>query len=167
MKLLRQGFGLYLLLLFIPITIAASALRFSAMAQFAVAAIGIIPLSALIGRSTECLAARLGPQKGALLNSTFGNATELIIGLIALHSGLVELVRASIIGSILGNILLVFGASAFAAGLKYKTVEFNQDLAQTSTITLLLAVVAIAVPALSELTSTSKPAFLKRPRSIA
>jgi Ca2+:H+ antiporter len=145
---LRAAHGIYLLLMFVPLTVAAKLLHFSDIAQFGCAALGIIPLSALIGRATESLSDRLGPQWGGLINATFGNFTELIIGIFALHSGLVELVRASIIGSILGNVLLVLGACAFAGGLKYKTQEFSQDLAQTNAITLMLAVVAIVVPAL-------------------
>jgi Ca2+:H+ antiporter len=148
MKLSDWRRGVNILLIFVPISVALQVLGRPGSWQFVCAAVATVPLSAIIGKSTEELAKRLGAQLGALLNATFGNATELIIGIIALHAGLIGLVRASIIGSILGNILLVLGASALAGGLKYRTQEFNQDLAQTNSITLLLAVIAISVPAI-------------------
>ena len=148
MKLTDWRRAVNLLLIFIPVSIVLKLTGQSSLIQFGCAALAIIPLSALIGQATEELAKRLGAQWGALLNATFGNATELIIGIFALHAGLIELVRASIIGSILGNILLVLGASALAGGLRYRVQEFNQDLAQTNSITLLLAVIALSVPAI-------------------
>jgi Ca2+:H+ antiporter len=140
--------AVYLLLLFIPIGIVLKLTRQSNVVQFFCAVLAIIPLSAIVGRATEEIAKRLGAQLGALVNATFGNSTELIVGLFALHAGLVDLVRASIIGSILGNILLVLGASALAGGLRYRFQTFNQDLAQTNSITLLLAAIAISLPAI-------------------
>ena len=148
MKLSDWRRGIYLLLIFVPISGALAILHAPAAWRFVGSAIATVPLAAMMGRSTEELSKRLGAQWGALVNATFGNATELIIGIFALHAGLIGLVRASIIGSILGNILLVLGASALAGGLKHRFQEFNQDLAQTNSITLLLAVVAISVPAL-------------------
>ncbi len=139
---------IYVLLIFVPISVALAVMHASDTLQFGAAAIAIVPLSATIGRATEELAKRLGAQWGGLLNATFGNATELIIGLFALHEGLLGLVRASIIGSIIGNILLVLGACALAGGLRFRFQEFNQDLAQTNSITLVLATSAIAIPAI-------------------
>jgi Ca2+:H+ antiporter len=101
-----------------------------------------------MGLATEGLTAHLGSLWGSLLNATFGNATELIIGLFGLHAGLVALVRASIVGSIIGNILLVLGGSILVGGLKYRTQTFNQELAQARTINLLLAALSLAIPAI-------------------
>src|SRR6266511_5422321 len=107
----------YLLVPFIPIAIVLDIAHASPTVIFFAAALGIIPTAALMGIATEELAARSGPGIGGLLNVTFGNAPELIIALFALGSGLHEVVKASIIGSILGNILLVMGAAMLAGGL--------------------------------------------------
>jgi Ca2+:H+ antiporter len=115
---------------------------------FAAAAIAIIPLAGLMGAATEELALHLGAAWGGLLNATFGNATELIIGLFALHEGLIALVQASIIGSIIGNLLLVLGASILAGGIKFKIQTFNQDQAESHAINLLLAALSLALPAI-------------------
>ncbi len=148
MKLLPSWLrGINVLLVFIPVSIALKLMHVGPLLIFGCAALAIVPLSSIMGQATEELSKRLGAQWGGLLNATFGNATELIIGILALRSGYIELVRASIIGSVLGNILLVFGCCAFFGGLKYKTQRFNEDLAQTNSITLLLAVVALTVPA--------------------
>ena len=139
MKLLPSWLrGINVLLVFIPVSIALKLMHVGPLLIFGCAALAIVPLSSIMGQATEELSKRLGAQWGGLLNATFGNATELIIGILALRSGYIELVRASIIGSVLGNILLVFGCCAFFGGLKYKTQRFNEDLAQTNSITLLL-----------------------------
>ena len=120
---LNRGFFLgpdgwpYLLVPFIPLAIAFDLLGASAGIIFFAAAIGIIPTAALMGRATEELAERSGPGIGGLLNVTFGNAPELIIALFALAEGLQEVVKASIIGSIIGNVLLVLGAAMVSGGL--------------------------------------------------
>jgi Ca2+:H+ antiporter len=100
-----------------------------------------------MGRATEKLAERLGEGIGGLLNATFGNAAELIIGAAALHAGLIDLVKASITGSILGNILLVFGASAFVGGLRRPVQRFNRTAAALGTTMLLLSAIGLVVPA--------------------
>src|ERR1700730_3157478 len=102
------------LLVFIPITIAGSSLGFSPSWLFVLSAIAIIPLAKFIGDATEELSAKSGPALGGLLNATFGNATELLIGTFALQQGLVEVVKASITGSLIGNLLLVLGTAIFA-----------------------------------------------------
>ncbi len=117
-----------LLLLAVP---AAIALRYVAVWRnevllFIVAAIAIVPLAGWMGRSTEQLAARSGAGLGGFLNATFGNAAELIIGLVALSKGLTGVVKASITGSIIGNLLLVLGASILAGGIRYPKQTFNQ-----------------------------------------
>src|SRR5207249_2064004 len=97
-----------------------------AVAVFASSALGVIPTAALMGRATEELATRSGPGIGGLLNVTFGNAPELIIALFALGHGLHEVVKASLVGSILGNILLVLGAAMFFGGLRRDRQHFNR-----------------------------------------
>ena len=135
------------LLIFVPIAIA---LRFwpggNDTALFACSALAIIPLAGLIGRATEALAARAGAAIGGLLNVTFGNAAELIIALIALSKGLTSVVKASITGSIIGNVLLVLGLSALLGGAKYREQHFNRTAARTSAISLSLAAIALVIP---------------------
>src|SRR6476661_5976820 len=107
----------YLLVPFIPVAIVLEWMQADAVAVFFASALGIIPTAALMGRATEELAAQSGPGIGGLLNVTFGNAPELIIALFALGAGLQEVVKASIIGSILGNVLLVLGGAMVAGGV--------------------------------------------------
>jgi Ca2+:H+ antiporter len=126
----------------------------SPVAIFFVAAIGIIPTAALMGRATEELAARSGPGIGGLLNVTFGNAPELIIALFALGKGLHEVVKASLIGSILGNILLVLGAATLVGGLrvdKRGRQSFSRTAASAQSAMLLLAAAAMVMPAIFEM----------------
>ncbi len=104
-----------------------------------------------MGKATDQLAARSGPGIGGFLNVTFGNAPELIIAFFALNEGLQEVVKASLIGSIIGNILLVMGAAMLVGGLKYKTQTFDRTAASTQAGMLLLAVVALVLPAVFQL----------------
>jgi Ca2+:H+ antiporter len=115
---------------------------------FAVACLGVLPLASWMGEATEHLAARTGPTVGGLLNATFGNAAELIIAITALRAGLVDLVKASITGSILGNLLLILGLSFVAGGLKSPALRFNRTAAGMSAGMLALAVVGLVFPAL-------------------
>ena len=115
-------------------------------ALFICAGLAIIPLAGIMGRATEHLAEHLGQGVGGLLNATFGNAAELIIALMALHKGLVGVVKASITGSIIGNILLVLGAALAAGGFKYPEQRFNRTAMQTSTASLVLAAIGLLVP---------------------
>jgi len=115
---------------------------------FAAATLALLPLAAAIGHATETLAERLGGGIGGLLNATFGNAAELIIGALALREGLTDLVKASITGSILGNVLLVFGAAALVGGIRHPVQTFNRTAASVGTTMLLLSVVGLLVPAL-------------------
>jgi Ca2+:H+ antiporter len=123
----------------------------AAGAVFAASALGIVPTAALMGRATEELAARSGPGIGGLLNVTFGNAPELIIALFALGKGLQEVVKASIVGSIIGNILLVLGAAMLFGGLKRDKQTFSRTGASVQTSMLLLAAAALLMPAIFEL----------------
>ncbi|CAN5623017.1 calcium/proton exchanger [soil metagenome] len=141
----------YLLTPFIPLAIVADIAGASAGLIFVIAALGIIPTAALMGLATEELAAKSGPGIGGLLNVTFGNAPELIIALFALSEGLQEVVKASIIGSILGNILLVMGAAMFVGGLGRDRQFFNSTAANAQASMLLLAATAMAMPAIYQL----------------
>ena len=123
----------------------------SAGLVFATSALGIVPTAALMGRATEELAARSGPGIGGLLNVTFGNAPELIIALFALGQGLHEVVKASIVGSIVGNILLVLGAAMLFGGLGREKQTFSRAGASIQTSMLLLAAAALVMPAIFEL----------------
>ena len=119
--------------------------------MFATAALGIVPTAALMGLATEELAARSGPGIGGLLNVTFGNAPELIIALFALGEGLHEVVKASIVGSIIGNVLLVLGASMFVGGLGREKQTFSAPAATAQASMLFLAGAALVMPAIFEL----------------
>jgi Ca2+:H+ antiporter len=143
----------YLLTPFIAIAIVVDLLGAPAGVVFFSAALGVIPTAALMGRATEEVAARSGPGIGGLLNVTFGNAPELIIALFALEAGLHEVVKASIVGSILGNILLVMGAAMLAGGLvgNRKVQRFDRTAANVQSLMLLLAVAAMVMPAIFEL----------------
>ncbi len=147
------------LLIFVPIAIV---LRFwpggaSPTALFVCSAIGIIPVAGWIGRATEALAMRVGEGLGGLLNATFGNAAELIIAGIALSKGLTGVVKASITGSIIGNILLVLGLSMFLGGTKYSEQRFNRTGARTSTTSLSLAGIALIIPTVFHLSASASP----------
>jgi Ca2+:H+ antiporter len=141
----------YLLVPFIPIAVVLEAAGADPIAIFFVSAAGVIPTAALMGRATEELAARSGPGIGGLLNVTFGNAPEIIIALFALDKGLHEVVKASLVGSILGNILLVLGAAMFVGGLGRDRQRFDRTAASAQSAMLLLAAVALVMPAIFEL----------------
>jgi Ca2+:H+ antiporter len=141
----------YLLVPFIPLAVALDLAHASPTAIFFVSAAGVIPTAALMGKATEELAARSGPGIGGLLNVTFGNAPEIIIALFALGSGLHEVVKASLIGSVLGNILLVLGASMLVGGLGRDRQRFDRTAASAQSAMLLLAAAAMVMPAIFEL----------------
>ncbi len=150
-RLLEAAGWPILLVVFIPIAVILQYGGGSSTAIFITAALGVIPTAALMGRATEELAARSGPGIGGLLNVTFGNAPELIIALVALNAGLQEVVKASIAGSIIGNILLVLGASMFFGGWGRDEQKFSARAASAQTSMLFLAVAAIVMPAVYEL----------------
>lgn len=142
MKILRY------MLVFIPISIVAKFLNASGTVMFILACLSIIPLAGLIGEGTEEISFYSGPKMGGFLNGTFGNATELIISFFALKEGLFDVVKSSIAGAVIGNILLVVGASMLAGGLKYKTQKFNQKVSEVSSTMLLFAVIGLCIPAI-------------------
>ena len=145
------------LLVFVPIAIGLRVLGGNPTALFICSAIAIIPAAGWIGRATEALAARVGEGLGGLLNATFGNAAELIIAGIALSKGLVGVVKASITGSIIGNILLVLGLSVLLGGTKYTEQRFNRTGARTSTITLSLAALGLIIPTVFHYAAANSP----------
>ena len=147
MNLLRKIEPLNWLLILFPVALVLEWTHAPPVAVFAASAVAIIPLAGLMGRSTEKLADRLGEGLGGLLNATFGNAAELIIALFALRKGMVDVVKASITGSILGNVLLVLGASFLAGGLKFSKQSFNRTAAGISSTLLLLAALGLLIPA--------------------
>jgi Ca2+:H+ antiporter len=124
---------------------------------FIASALAILPLAAVMGRATEDLAAKLGGGIGGLLNATFGNAAELIIAALALRRGLIDLVKASLTGSIIGNVLLVFGASALAGGWNRHVQTFNRTAAALGTTMLLLSAIGLVVPAVFHWLSRGLP----------
>jgi len=150
------------LLVFLPISIICEAFHLGDLLIFSTAALAIIPLAGLMGEATEGIAAYSGPRVGGFLNATFGNATELIIAFFALRAGLFDIVKASIAGSVIGNILLVLGASIFLGGIKFKTQSFNKKAADVSSSMLLFAVIGLIVPAV--FMHTVKPELLSTSR---
>jgi len=141
----------YFLGVFIPAAIALELAHADPLLVFGAAALGVIPTAAVMGEATEHLAAKTGPGIGGLLNVTFGNAPELIIAFFALREGLQEVVKASIVGSIVGNILLVLGAAMFVGGLKRDKQTFNRTAASAQSGMLLLALTALILPAVFQL----------------
>jgi Ca2+:H+ antiporter len=152
--MLNKNTILFTLLLFVPISIAAHFLEWGSAVVFITSGLAIVPLAAFMGNATEEIAVVVGPSLGGLLNATFGNATELIIALIALNAGLVNVVKATITGSIISNLLLVMGFSMLLGGLRYKEQEFQPIVARVNASSMNLAVIAILLPTAVDATST-------------
>ena len=157
---------LLLLLIFVPVAIVCELVHVNPVWIFVTAALAIIPLAGLMGKATEHLSEHMGAGLGGLLNATFGNAAELIIAIIALRAGLLEVVKASITGSIIGNILLVLGASALAGGLKFERQEFNRTAAGLGVTSLVLSAIGLIVPALFHFVVRGNPAAHERELSL-
>lgn len=143
-----------ILSIFLPISIAAHFLQWDATLVFITAGLAIVPLAAFMGTATEEIAVVVGPNLGGLLNATFGNATELILALIALKEGLVNIVKATITGSIISNLLLVMGLSMLLGGLRYKEQFFQPVAARLNASSMNLAVIAILLPTAVQYTSS-------------
>lgn len=141
-------FILLLLLIFIPLSVVAERSHWSETAIFVFSALAIIPLSIILSTATEKVAVVTGPSLGGLINAVFGSATVLIITLIALREGLVDIVKASITGSILSDLLLFLGLAMFTGGIRYKEQGFQPILARVNGLSMTLAVIAIALPTL-------------------
>jgi Ca2+:H+ antiporter len=134
------------LLLLIPVAILAKLAHWGEVVLFVTSALAVIPLAGLMGEATEALAEKTGPRIGGLLNATLGNAAELIITLFAIKEGLLDLVKASLIGSILGNVLLVMGLSILLGGLKNGVQKFDRSHVGVDATLTILAVIALSVP---------------------
>lgn len=134
------------LLLLIPVAVLAELLHWGEVVLFVAAAVAVIPLAGFMGAATEALAEKTGPRLGGLLNATLGNAAELIITLFAIKAGLLDLVKASLIGSIMGNVLLVMGLSILAGGLKNGVQKFDRSHVGVDATLTILAVIALSIP---------------------
>ncbi len=154
-------------LVFIPISIVASLLHWSSLVIFLTAALAIVPLAAWMGTATEEIAVVSGPSLGGLLNATFGNATELIIALVALKAGLIDVVKASLTGSIISNLLLVMGFSMLLGGLRYQEQEFQPVVARVNASSMNLAVIALLLPTAVNYTSEGIPDGVQQQLSVA
>src|SRR5207249_9275296 len=135
------------LLVLVPISVAAKASGASDLLVFVSSVAAIVPLAGLIGRSTDQLAIHAGPRVGGLLNATFGNVTELIIALFLIADGQIEIVKASLIGSIVGNLLIVLGLAFLVGGIRNKEQSFNARAAGVHSTSLTLAVTGLVMPA--------------------
>ncbi len=142
----RFDLAVYMLLGLVPISIILSSVGAPSTFVFLSSVLAIIPLARLIGEATSELEKKSGPTIGALLNASFGNAAELIIALSAISAGLIDLVKASVTGSILGNTLLIFGMSIFFGGLKHKDQTFNKEIAGLQSSMLVIALIGLAIP---------------------
>jgi Ca2+:H+ antiporter len=154
------------LFIFIPLSIASDFLHWNETAIFILSALAIIPLSIILSTATEKVAVVTGPSLGGLINAVFGSATVLIITLVALREGLVDIVKASITGSILSDLLLFLGLAMFTGGIRYKEQEFQPILARVNGLSMTLAVIAIALPTLVINTSNMIDASIVKQLSI-
>jgi Ca2+:H+ antiporter len=143
---LTKSSAIYILLIFAPIAAGLEFAHADHLVLFVLSAIALIPLAKLIGDSTEHLATHYGPTAGSLLNVTFGNAAEIIIAVVAISAGLLDLVKASITGAIIGNILLILGLSVIAGGFRYKEQSFSRENIGIQSSMLFLAIIGLAVP---------------------
>lgn len=166
LKLLRNGQWLNLLLIFVPLSAGLALAGADPRLVFVSSALAIVPLAGLMGKATEHLAGHFGAGIGGLLNASLGNAAELVIALIALRKGLHDVVKASITGSILGNILLVLGLSMFVGGMRYKRQRFNATAAGLGASLLLLAAIGLVVPALFHFTASEMGRTVERELSL-
>jgi len=148
---------LLLLLLFVPIALAAEWLKLSPVLVFVLSALAIIPLAAFIAEATEVIAAIIGPTLGGLLNATFGNLTEMVVSVVALRAGLVEVVKASILGAIIANLLLGLGLAMFLGGLRFQQQNFAPEIARLNASSLLLSVLVLLTPSAIHFTSDGLP----------
>src|SRR5262245_58116461 len=145
------------LLVFIPVAVVLHYSHANELWTFIASGVAIIPLAGWMGKATEGLAERLGAGIGGLLNATFGNAAEMIIAFQGLRAGLTEVVKASLTGSILGNILLVLGVSILAGGMRHKNQKFNRTAATMSATLMALSAVGLLVPAVFHWVTSGQP----------
>ncbi len=141
------------MLVFVPISLVADWLHLHPLLVFITAGLAIIPLAARIAHATEAIATVIGPTFGGLLNATFGNATEMIVSIVALRAGLVEVVKASLAGSIIANLLLALGLASLLGGIRFSEQDFHPTVARLNASSLTLAVIVLLTPTAMELTS--------------
>jgi len=154
--------ALYALLIFVPIAIGLGLSHASPTWVFITCCLAILPLAGLMGEATENLSHHVGPNIGGLLNATFGNAAELIIAFMALRAGEHEIVKASLTGSIIGNMLVVLGLAMLLGGWKFKELKFSPIAAESSSSMMVLAVVALVIPAVyGHVTGHRQPGHLE------
>lgn len=139
---------LYILLIFFPVTIVGKFMGLSDPLLFASSSLAIIPLAGLMGKSTDVISCYAGQKIGGLMNATFGNATELIIAFVAMKAGMFDVVKASLAGSVIGNILLVLGMAMLVGGVNHKTQTFNRQSINITASMLLFAVLGLCIPAI-------------------
>lgn len=144
---------IYYLLVFVPACLLAEWWELEPWLVFLLSGLAIVPLAAIIADATEKIAGQVGQSLGGLLNATFGNATEMIVSVVALKEGLVEVVKASISGTIIANLLLALGAGLFFGGLRHREQRFQSRIARINASSLSLALVVILSPTAIELTS--------------
>jgi Ca2+:H+ antiporter len=147
-----ESLWLNALLIFVPVAILFDLLHVSPLLIFIASALAIAPLASVLGESTGALASQLGPAAGGILSATMGNATEMIIAFFALHAGHINVVKASLSGSIIGNLLLVLGLSLLAGGLRNPVQRFSRATSAMNSTTLMIAVAALVMPAVFNLT---------------
>jgi Ca2+:H+ antiporter len=148
---LKIGKTFYLLLIFIPISILLYAFTKEDSVIFIASVLAIVPLARIMGYTTKEISLQTNPTVSGLFSATFGNAIELIIAILALNAGLIQVVQASIIGSILGNILLLVGLSIFSGGLRYKNQRFNNQTIAVSSTMLIIVVAGLAIPSVYDI----------------
>lgn len=158
--------SLNLLLIFVPVAVGLDLLHADPILIFIASGLAIVPLAGLLGDATEQLSSHVGAGLGGLLNASLGNAAELIIAFVALKEGLHDVVKASITGSIIGNILLVLGLAMVAGGLRYERQRFNQTAASMGASLLLLSAVGLVVPAMFHFTASGKGPVVERELSL-
>jgi Ca2+:H+ antiporter len=154
---LRIGKSFYLLLIFIPISMLLYLFTKEDTLIFITSVLAIVPLARIMGYSTKEISLQTNPTVSGLFSATFGNAIELIIAILALNAGLIQVVQASIIGSIIGNILLLVGLSIFAGGLRYKNQRFNNETIAVSSTMLIIVVAGLAIPSVYEIVTPHFP----------
>src|SRR5918999_2625982 len=150
------------LLVFVPVSLVGEYVLHDELLTFLTAAAAILPLAGFIGRATDQLAMHAGPRIGGLLNATFGNVAELIIAFFLVLEGELDIVKASLVGSIIGNLLLVLGVSFLVGGIRHQEQEFNAQAAGIHASSLTLAVIGLLMPALFVLLTPSVEAFAER-----
>jgi Ca2+:H+ antiporter len=158
-----RGNPVYWLLAFVPVVLVAEAVRPEAhILLFVLSILAIVPLAALLSRSTESVAAKTGDAVGGLLNATLGNLTELVIAIAALRAGMIDLVKASITGAVVTNSLFTLGGSFLVGGLKHRVQEFNPKNARVQSGMLLLATIALMIPsAVTRVERLNTPTFVQ------